>query len=275
MSFHRDSKGSFCGLNHAGVILPSLLAADFGNLERDIRALERSGASVLHLDVMDGHFVPNLSIGIPVVEAVRRATELVLDVHLMLSHPGEYVEAFRKAGADALTFHVEALADETVPGQNFARNGLSVDAAQRCPELRARVSELLARIRGLGAACGLSIIPPTSVEVLSPWLSECDNVLVMSVMPGFGGQRFDSRSLGKLSWLRGHAPETVLRSIDGGVNEENISIIAEHGGNGLVMGTAIFRSAHVGNQFQKLMEELRGSNSDDGTEEKQQETASD
>ena len=147
----------------APLIAPSLLAADFANLEREVHRLEAAGARVLHLDVMDGHFVPNLSFGLPVVEAVRRVTDLPLDVHLMISEPGRYVERFRQAGADFLSFHVEAV-DE--PGA------------------------LLDRVRSLGAGAGIAISPPTPVERLEFCLDQCDYVLVMSVDPGFGGQHF-------------------------------------------------------------------------------------
>jgi ribulose-phosphate 3-epimerase len=196
----------------APTIGPSLLACDFARLGDEVRRLEEAGAKVLHLDVMDGHFVPNLSFGVPVVEAIRRVTDLPLDVHLMISEPARYVRTFREAGADLITFHVEAAAE---PG------------------------ELLEEIRALGAAAGLSLNPPTPVERLEPWLDLCDLVLVMSVMPGFAGQEFQPVGLEKLRRLRRRG-DRLLLAIDGGVSRDTIEDCAEAGADLLVMGSALF-----------------------------------
>ena len=197
----------------AAVVLPSLLACDFAKMGQEITAVEQAGARALHVDIMDGHFVPNLSIGVPVVEAARRSTKLPLDVHLMLDNPAEYVEPFRKAGADIITVHAEVLEDP-IP--------------------------LLDRIRELGAGAGLSINPGTPVEVLEPALSYCDLILVMSVQPGFGGQKFDQRALSKLEWLRDHESCSAVLEVDGGVNLETIGPCAAAGAELLVAGTAVF-----------------------------------
>ncbi len=194
------------------LIGPSLLAADFANLEREVHRLEDAGARVLHLDVMDGHFVPNLSFGLPVVEAIRRVTDLPLDVHLMISEPGRYVERFREAGADLISFHVETVAD---PGA------------------------LLESIRRLGAAAGIAISPPTPVAALDGCLGQCDYVLVMSVMPGFGGQDFYPEVLEKLRFLRGKLPPRLLLSVDGGINADTIGPCAEAGAQWFAVGTAL------------------------------------
>jgi ribulose-phosphate 3-epimerase len=164
---------------------------------------------------MDGHFVPNLSFGIPVVEAVRRVTKLPLDVHLMISEPARYVKAFREAGADLITFHIEVV-----------------------PEPR----PLLEEIRRLGARAGLSLNPPTPLEAITctGCLDACDLVLVMSVMPGFGGQHFDPVALEKLRRLRSIAPQSLLLSVDGGVNHDTIGPCAAAGANLFVTGTAFF-----------------------------------
>ena len=192
---------------------PSMLACDFAHVADEVRRMEDAGARVLHLDVMDGHFVPNLSFGIPVVEAIRRVTRLPLDVHLMISEPARYVEAFRRAGADLMTIHIEAV-----------------------PEPR----PLLRQIRQLGAAAGISLNPPTPVAAVEEFLDECDLVLVMSVMPGFGGQRFDPVALEKLRRLRALGGERRLLSVDGGIQTENIGLCAEAGADLLVAGTALF-----------------------------------
>jgi ribulose-phosphate 3-epimerase len=200
---------------HAAVPLvePSLLASDFGNLESEIRRLEAAGARCLHLDIMDGHFVPNLSFGLPVVEAIRRVTRLPLDVHLMIAEPGRYVERFRRAGADLMTIHIEAVPEP---------------------------ARLLAQIRHLGAAAGLAYNPPTPVSAVEPYLADCDLVLSMSVMPGFGGQEFDPVVLTKLPRLRAEAGERLLLSVDGGVNDETIALCSEAGADLFVVGTALF-----------------------------------
>lgn len=240
------------------VILPSLLACNFANLERDIRELEKAGVQGLHLDVMDGHFVPNLSIGVPVVEAVRRVTDLVLDVHLMLSDPEFYFEPFRKAGADGITFHIEAIADQEDPGHNYARTGCQPeDLADVKFLFETHVHSALEKVHRLGAAAGLSLIPPSDVTLLKPFLSECENALVMSVMPGFGGQKFDPRGKEKLAWLRENGPAEMLRSVDGGVNETTVMDCKLSGGTGLVMGTAIFRGNQIQERFQMLNKALQ------------------
>lgn len=207
------------------LIAPSLLACDFARLGDEIRRVEDAGAKLLHLDIMDGHFVPNLSFGIPIVEAVRRSTKLPLDVHLMISEPRRYVRPFRDAGADMLTIHIEVEPDPT---------------------------SLLQEIRAMGAAAGLSLNPPTDVTALEPFLDLCDLILVMSVMPGFGGQKFDERALTKLSRLDQLAGSRLLLSVDGGVNSQTIGRCAAAGATLFVTGTALFEA----NDYKKRMTEF-------------------
>ena len=210
---------------NAPIVLPSILACDFGHLEREIGEVEAAGAKVLHLDVMDGHFVPNISFGIPVVEAARRATELLLDVHLMIERPERFVEPFRKAGADGITIHIEAV-----------------------PEPR----PVLEKIQSLGAWAGLALNPPTPLSAIEASLAYCDLVLVMSVMPGFGGQEFDPVALLKLQALRERSDLQAFLEVDGGIAEDTIGPCAEAGADLLVAGTAIFHSDDYGGAFRRL-----------------------
>jgi ribulose-phosphate 3-epimerase len=210
----------------APVIGPSLLASDFGHLDREIRRLEEAGAQILHLDIMDGHFVPNISFGFPVIAAIRRSTRLPLDLHLMISEPGRYLERFRDAGADLLTIHVEA-ADDPRP--------------------------LLREIRCLGAVAGLTLNPPTPIAAVEPYLHDCDLVLVMSVAAGFGGQEFEPQAVDRLRRLRAVGGNDLLLSVDGGLNDHTIGICAEAGADLFVTGSALF--AH--HDYRQAMEEFR------------------
>jgi ribulose-phosphate 3-epimerase len=209
------------------LIEPSLLACDFANLEREVRSVEEAGARILHLDVMDGHFVPNLSIGLPIVEAVRRVTDLPLDVHLMISEPARYVKPFRNAGADLITFHVEVVPDP---------------------------SPLLREIRELGALAGIAVSPPTPVEAIGSCLEDCDLVLVMTVMPGFGGQPLRPEAIDKVRWVRERGRGETLLSVDGGVNGETIAPCAAAGADLFVVGTGLFGHS----DYRQRLAQLRG-----------------
>jgi ribulose-phosphate 3-epimerase len=211
-------------------VAPSLLACDFAELGEEIRRAERAGAKLLHLDIMDGHFVPNLSFGLPVVEAIRRSTSLPLDVHLMISEPGRYVKRFRKAGADLLTIHIEVAADPR---------------------------PLLDEIHALGAVAGISLNPPTPLEALSEYLDFCDVVLVMSVMPGFGGQEFEVEALDKLRRLRAAAGSRLLLSVDGGVNLDTVGSCAAAGADLFVTGSALFSQPDYGRFIEQMTDIAR------------------
>ena len=201
-------------------VSPSILSADFVNLERDIRALTPAGADYVHVDVMDGIFVPNITIGIPVVAAIRKITELPLDVHLMIDRPIRYVDDFCKAGSDILTIHVEADSEE---------NTLAA----------------LKRIRENGVKAAISVKPKTPAEAVLPYLPYCDLILVMTVEPGFGGQSFMDDMMPKLKQIRAYIdeqnPDCELE-VDGGVNEETGMICRENGANVLVAGSAYFKA---------------------------------
>lgn len=207
---------------------PSILAADFAALGRDISAVEKAGADYLHFDVMDGHFVPNISFGLPVLRSVRKVTGLPLDVHLMISEPDRYLEEFIAAGADIVTVHRESEGDT-----------------------RAQIR----RIRELGAKASVSIRPGTPLAEILPLLPELDMVLIMTVEPGFGGQGFIPETIPKIQELRriineqGYACDI---EIDGGVTRENVAEIAKYGANVIVAGSAVFAAADPGEALREL-----------------------
>lgn len=196
----------------APVIAPSMLKCDFGNLHREVERLSQAAAQVLHWDVMDGAFVPNLSYGAMVIDRVRPLTEMVFDAHLMIAEPDRYLDTYLDAGCDAVTFHVEAVPNPAA---------------------------LLNRIRSAGRIAGLAINPGTPVESILPFVGDCDLVLVMSVEPGFGGQAFMPEVLPKLTALR-EARSDLLLSIDGGIAVPTISSAASAGADLFVAGSAIF-----------------------------------
>lgn len=198
---------------------------DFGHLADEIHRIEAAGAQVLHLDVMDGHFVPNLTYGLTIVDAVRRYTELPIETHLMISNPADYLEAYHNAGADHLTFHIEAVKDPR---------------------------PLIDEIHRLGAGAGIALNPPTDVSAVEPFLDICDSVLVMGVMPGFGGQEFDPRALEKLRVLRERAGRKAMLAVDGGIHPATIGPTCAAGAELVVAGSAIFAKQN----YRQALEEL-------------------
>lgn len=215
-------------------IAPSLLAADFARLAEEVARVEAGGAEILHLDIMDGHFVPNLSFGIPVIRKLRPRTRLYFDTHLMITEPARYAEAFVDAGSNHLTFHVEV--------------------AQPAPEV-------IERIRSLGASVGITLNPGTPVAAIRPVVDQVDLVLVMSVWPGFGGQTFIPESLDRArevrTWLR---PDQRLE-MDGGIGRDTIQAAARAGVDTFVAGTAVFGQADPAaamNELSRLAAEAAG-----------------
>jgi len=204
---------------HKKMVSPSILSADFANLERELDAIAAAGADWVHVDVMDGHFVPNLTIGVPVVASLRKVTQLPLDVHLMIEQPEKYVEAFVKAGANYLTIHVEATKDPLL---------------------------VLKRIHQLGCKAGITLRPGTPLSAILPFLAEADLVLVMTVEPGFGGQGFMSNQVHKITELKHLREEKkyhFLIEVDGGVNDQTVDQCKD--ADVLVAGNYVFKNNYA------------------------------
>lgn len=200
-------------------ISPSILSSDYGNLEKELKRMEDCGADMIHIDVMDGHFVPNITLGAPVVKCIRKACRLPFDVHLMISDPCKYIPDFAEAGADIITFHLEADCD-----------------AQKTVEL----------IRSYNIKAGISVKPGTAIEEVFPYLDRLSMVLVMTVEPGFGGQSFMEDMMPKVRTLRAQAERRGLDidiEVDGGINCDTIAKASEAGANVFVSGNAVFSSA--------------------------------
>ncbi len=215
-------------------IAPSILSADFARLGEEVRAVERAGADLIHFDVMDGHFVPNISIGVPVLRSVRKVTHLPLDAHLMISEPEKYLEAFVKAGANSISVHEEV-----------------------CPDLAA----IAGRIRELGARASIAINPETGVERVLAAAEHLDMILVMSVHPGFGGQEFIPDALNKLATIRRELDRRGLEidvEVDGGIKVDNVAAVKAAGANVFVSGSGIFGK----DEYTKIIAEMRARASD-------------
>jgi ribulose-phosphate 3-epimerase len=219
-------------------LAPSILSADFGRIAEQIAEVERNGASYLHIDVMDGRFVPNITWGPKVIADLRKRTKLIFDCHLMIVEPERYVDKFREAGADIITFHLEATTH-----------------AQR----------LLAHVRSTGAKAGISICPQTPVSMLDDLTSDFDLALVMSVNPGFGGQRFIPHALQKVREaraLRERSKSDFEIEVDGGITLENALAVAEAGAGVLVAGSSIFDTPDCGRTTKQFCDLLQGARAD-------------
>lgn len=209
-------------------IAPSILAGDFSRLGDEAIKVEKAGADILHLDIMDGHFVPNLTLGPQAVEAIRKRTSLFIDSHLMMDNPEVFIERFIKAGTNNLTFHVEVPDD---------------------------VHGMIRSIKGLGANCGISLKPDTPIEAVFPYFTEIDMLLIMTVYPGFGGQEFMTECLPRIRSARKEAERLGIEldiEVDGGINSETAPLVIEAGANVLVAGTAIYGAEDVAEAIKHL-----------------------
>ena len=212
------------------IISPSILSADFSKLGEEIKAIEHAGADWLHIDVMDGHFVPNITIGPVLVKSIRKITNLFFDCHLMIEKPEDYVEQFAKAGADLITIHVESSLD---------------------------VKPTIKKIKDVGCKVGISINPETSIDVIKDIVGEVDLVLVMSVHPGFSGQSFIKEVIPKIKKAKELINKTkrkIYLQVDGGINKENAGIIKENGADVLVAASFIFKSDNYKDAIKQLKE---------------------
>lgn len=202
--------------NKTTIISPSILSADFSNLNYELKKVEKSAAKWIHLDVMDGHFVPNITFGAPLIKCIRAKSNLFFDAHLMIENPQKFIESFAKASCDLINFHYEATTDETL--------------------------DVIKQIRSFNKKVGISIKPQTDVKLIEKYFDKVDMVLIMTVEPGFSGQKFMESCIDKIDFVKKHSPRNMLIQVDGGINDKTAILAKKAGANVLVSGNFVFKA---------------------------------
>ena len=213
--------------NETIIISPSILSADFSNLDYELKKVEKSAAKWIHLDVMDGHFVPNITFGVPLIKCIREKSNLFFDAHLMIENPQKFIESFAKASCDLINFHYEVTKDKTL--------------------------DVINQIKSFNKKVGISIKPNTDVKLIEKYFDKVDMVLIMTVEPGFSGQKFIESCVDKIEFVKKHAPNSMLIQVDGGINDKTAKLVKQAGANVLVSGNFVFKAEDLNLAVKSLL----------------------
>lgn len=214
-------------MNSEIIISPSILSADFSNLDYELKKVEKSAAKWIHLDVMDGHFVPNITFGVPLIKCIREKSNLFFDAHLMIENPQKFIESFAKVHCDLINFHYEATKDKTL--------------------------DVINQIKSFNKKVGLSIKPNTDAKLIEKYFDKVDMVLIMTVEPGFSGQKFMESCISKIEFVKKHAPNNLLIQVDGGINDKTAKLVKQAGANVLVSGNFVFKAEDLNLAVKSLL----------------------